>query len=135
MLRIILQSILLVGTVIAWGPAVKVTKRLRCPQLGVSEKHSGAETDIQIESTDEDTSSVLWSSERERGGLDILNSFASKADILTEELFADIDMYDPCVGEECELECAIPEAWSRLPGSMDASEVLDFLKIRRAEPL
>ena len=39
-----------------------------------------------------------------------------------------------CVGDDCE-ECLIPDDFKAQPGSIEPVDVMDFLGIRRAEPL
>jgi hypothetical protein len=54
-----------------------------------------------------------------------------------EEAAASLSSFAPCVGDECESEehdCVIPEEYKTLSDEA-ANEVLNFLGIRRAEPL
>ena len=46
------------------------------------------------------------------------------------------DVESPCEGEYCDIdgECAIPESFKIVPGA-DSFDVMNFLGIRRAEPL
>jgi hypothetical protein len=70
------------------------------------------------------------------GHLDEMAFVREKADNLATDFFAEtFDVYpeEPC-GDDCE-ECAIPEDWKTLSGSADQIDVMQFLGIRRAEPL
>jgi hypothetical protein len=59
-----------------------------------------------------------------------------KADNLAIDFFSEtFDVYpeEPC-GDDCE-ECEIPEAWKTQSGPAEQIDVMQFLGIRRAEPL
>lgn len=64
----------------------------------------------------------------------VLDLVRARADELAAETFAAFPK-EPCVGEECDAECLVPEEWTSKTGDIDASQVMDFLGIRRAQPL
>ena len=65
----------------------------------------------------------------------LLDLVKERAEELASEAFAGFSKEKPCVGEDCDIECLIPEDWSPKPGDMDSKEVMSFLGIRRVEPL
>jgi hypothetical protein len=65
----------------------------------------------------------------------LLDLVRERADELARETFAGYTQEPVCSGEDCDMECLIPEEWSLTPGDMDSVQVMNFLGIRRAEPL
>lgn len=63
----------------------------------------------------------------------VLEVFRERADELASEAFAGLK--EPCVGEDCDAECLVPEEWASLSRGIDSDHVMDFLGIKRAEPL
>jgi hypothetical protein len=60
------------------------------------------------------------------------DSLRDRAEDLASETFAG-DVI--CTGEECDLECDIPKEWSEIKGEVELNNVMEFLGIRRAQPL
>eukprot|EP00429_Kryptoperidinium_foliaceum_P127862 CAMPEP_0176262088 /NCGR_PEP_ID=MMETSP0121_2-20121125/40432_1 /TAXON_ID=160619 /ORGANISM="Kryptoperidinium foliaceum, Strain CCMP 1326" /LENGTH=107 /DNA_ID=CAMNT_0017602047 /DNA_START=147 /DNA_END=470 /DNA_ORIENTATION=+ len=66
---------------------------------------------------------------------ELLDLVRDRADELAWETFAGHTKEPACSGEDCEQECLIPEEWTLSAGDMDSTQVMNFLGIRRAQPV
>ena len=118
-----------------WGTRFEPVNRgfARSMELLAHENHNRLEESVTIETYRMQLQDMFDRAHEDTR--DVLELVRERADELATETFAEFDLRDACEGEECEMECAIPEDWVASPGAMDASEVMSFLGIRRAEPL
>lgn len=63
----------------------------------------------------------------------MFDSLRDRSDELAVETFFGDDIN--CTGLECDMDCDIPKEWSQIKGEVEVYNVMEFLGIRRAEPL
>jgi len=145
MSRLSLVLVLFVGLASAFGPRFekgrtvaaarprvvrneKPTKKLE-PSLAEIDQETSfdtMETTFHLETLLDDIAS---SSENSFFAFDSLRDRAE--DLASDTFPGDVI----CTGEECDLECDIPKEWSEIKGEVELKNVMEFLGIRRAQPL
>lgn len=141
--KLLLVLVALAGSTSAFGPRFKKGRKIAAamPSIkAVSNENSRDAAEPTTKKEEKQESGALFHLESlfedvTTTGEDSYSMFdllRGRAEELATETFDDEIL---CTGDECDLDCDIPKEWSAIKGEVEVENVMDFLGIRRAEPL
>ena len=144
--RLCIYLVLFVGLASAFGPRFEKGRKVAAarPRVGGNEKPNKKNVEPSLAEIDAaasfDTMETTFHLETllddiasaSENSFFVFDSLRDRAEGLASETLAG-DII--CTGEECDMECDIPKEWSEIKGDIDVKNVMEFLGIRRAQPL